>query len=97
MHQHGFRFRNNVTDANLNSGVIIQGTTGGQVANNTTRNNGQAGISAFSCSGAPTIDHPQQRLAQYHGGLPVGRIGRAHLPDQQLRDRDPGRRLGLIA
>ena len=52
-----FRIRNNVTDANLNSGLIIQSTTGGEVSNNTTRNNGQAGISAFNCSGAPTIHH----------------------------------------
>jgi parallel beta-helix repeat protein len=51
------RFRNNVTDANVGSGVLIQQTTGGAVLNNTTRNNGQAGISAFNCSGAPAIDH----------------------------------------
>lgn len=52
-----FRIRNNVTDANLNSGLLIQNTTGGEVSNNTTRNNGQAGISAFNCSGAPAIHH----------------------------------------
>lgn len=52
-----FRVRNNVTDANLFVGILIQLTTGGLVGNNTTRNNGQAGISAFDCSGAPTIDH----------------------------------------
>ena len=51
------RVRNNVTEANLLSGILIQQTTGGEVASNTTRNNGQAGISAFLCAGPPTIHH----------------------------------------
>jgi parallel beta-helix repeat protein len=50
------RVRNNVTEANLNSGVPPTDDWR-EVSKNTTRNNGQAGISLFDCSGAPAIHH----------------------------------------
>ena len=52
----GHRIRYNITETNTNDGIVLS-TAGGDVGNNTSKDNGKNGITAEACVGSVTIDH----------------------------------------